>query len=239
MREHNATEQRVNEFGQPIGAELAGWEPCPFPDVATIRGRWCRIEPLLAEHADELFDELERADDSLWTYLSVGPFADRAAFVDTVEGWAESRDAVSVLVRDATGAAGGVAHLMNIRREHGVVEIGGLALAPRMQRTVAATEAQFLLARHVFSLGYRRYEWKCDALNEPSRRAAQRLGFTYEGCFRQAVVYKGRSRDTAWFAMTDTDWAALAPAYAEWLDPANQPGGRQLRSLAQLTTGDL
>lgn len=222
---------RSNEFGQPIGPELPDWAPCPFPDVVAIEGRWCRVEPLLADHADELYDELRKADDSLWTYLSVGPFPERVDFIETVEGWAESRDSVSVVVRDGAGVVCGVAHLMNIRREHGVVEIGGIAFGPGLQRTTAATEAQYLLARHVFDLGYRRYEWKCDSLNEPSQRAAERLGFTHEGLFRNAVVYKGRSRDTEWFSMTAEEWPALARAFEQWCAPENQVNGRQVRAL--------
>lgn len=227
--------QQFNSFGQPVGPSLEDWQACPFPDVAALQGNWCRIEPLLAHHADQLYDELCGSDDaSLWTYLPVGPFTDRAGFVDMVEAWTAENSSVSVAVLDAAGVACGVAHLMNIRPEHGVVEVGGIVLARRLQRTTAATEAQVLLARHVFSLGFRRYEWKCDALNEPSTLAAVRLGFVYEGRFRQSVVYKGRSRDTDWFSITDAEWLALAASYDAWLEPANHSEGRQVRSLEEL-----
>lgn len=229
------SKQQVNTFGQPVGPTLDDWQACPFPDVATLTGRWCRIEPLLDHHAHELYEQLCGADDaSLWTYLSVGPFTTRSDFADTVDAWVGDNSTVSVALLDGDGVACGIAHLMNIRPEHGVMEIGGIVLGRRLQRTTAATEAQFLLARHAFSLGYRRYEWKCDSLNEPSRRAAERLGFTYEGRFRQGVVYKGRSRDTDWFSITDAEWPAVASAYDAWLEPANHFEGRQHSSLAGL-----
>ena len=131
------------------------------------------------------------------------------------------------MIVDNEGVACGTANYLAIDQESGSVEIGGIVLGSRLQRTTASTEAMFLLAQHVFDLGYRRYEWKCDALNEPSRRAAARLGFTYEGRFRNHVVYKGRSRDSDWFSITDAEWPALAPAFEKWLDPANFVDGVQ------------
>lgn len=220
---------------QPVGPPVPDWHGCPFPDVAVLKGRWCRVEPLLPEHADELYDELcGPDDDSLWTYLPREKPLDRADFAAHVEARSEATDSVTVVVRDGSGVAAGMLSLMRIDQANGSVEIGWIVLGRRLQRTTAATEAQFLLARHVFSLGYRRYEWKCDALNEPSRKAAARLGFTYEGRFRQALVYKGRSRDTDWFSITDGEWPALESAYLAWLDPANHDGGRQVRTLGEI-----
>ncbi|WP_067438699.1 GNAT family N-acetyltransferase [Nocardioides jensenii] len=229
------TPAQRNSFGQPVGPTLRDWQGAPFPDVAVLQGRWCRLEPLLADHADELFDELCGPDDtSLWTYLPREMPLDRADFAQHVEARAEATDSVTVVVRDGSGVAAGMLSLMRIDQANGSVEVGWIVLGRRLQRTTAATEAQFLLARHVFSLGYRRYEWKCDALNEPSRRAAERLGFTYEGRFRNALVYKGRSRDTDWFAIVDREWPGLAASYVAWLDPGNHVDGKQLRSLGEI-----
>ncbi|QIX26121.1 GNAT family N-acetyltransferase [Nocardioides sp. JQ2195] len=229
---------RTNEHGQPIGPAVDDWVPCPFPDVTPMTGQWCRIEPIITEHADELYEELcGPGNDDLWTYLPREMPVDRAELAEHVEERSLATDSVTVVVRDAGGVAAGMASYLRIDQGNGSVEIGWIALGRRLQRTTAATEAQFLLARHVFSLGYRRYEWKCDALNEPSRRAAQRLGFTYEGRFRQAVVHKGRNRDTDWFSIVDSEWPALAAAYDAWLAPDNQVEGRQVRSLEEIRAG--
>ncbi|KRF17767.1 hypothetical protein ASG90_05325 [Nocardioides sp. Soil797] len=226
---------RTNEHGQQIGPTIDGWAPCPFPDVATLRGSWCRVEPLLAEHSTELYDELcGPGNEDLWTYLPVEMPADRAEFAELIEARADLIDAVAVLIRTADGTAAGTATLMRVDRANGSVEVGWIVLGRSLQRTTAATEAQYLLAKHAFDLGYRRYEWKCDALNEPSRRAAARLGFVPEGRFRQALVYKGRNRDTDWFSITDAEWPTLAAAFQQWLDPDNQPDGRQVRSLGDV-----
>lgn len=226
----------TNEFGQPIGRAVEDWKPCPFPDVAVLTGRWCRVEPLTEDHVDELYAELcGPGDDELWTYMPAGPFHDKAGFLQLVGQAAADLTAVALVIRDGVGAARGMARLMRIDTANGVAEIGWVVLGRKLQRTTAATEAFYLLARHVFELGYRRYEWKCDSLNEPSRRAARRLGFTYEGRFRNALVYKGRNRDTDWFSITDTEWASVAVGFEAWLDPANfDDGGRQARSLADL-----
>lgn len=177
------------------------------------------------DHVPALYDALVRAaPPSLWTYLSDGPFEDRrrfAAYLDFL--WAHSWP-MTVLVGERPL---GVACFCNTRTAHGATEIGSVSWAPALQRTTAATEAVFLMADHVFGLGYRRLEWKCDSLNEPSLQAAQRLGFAYEGRFRNAVVSKGRSRDTDWFAMTAQDWSRLRPAYVAWLAPENHRDGRQ------------
>lgn len=223
----------ANEFGQSIGESLPDWGVCPFPDVMTMVGSSCRVEPLLQHHADELYAELAGPDDaSLWTWLPVEMPADRNAFIDLIDEFALATDRVTVVIRDADGVACGMASYLRIDRASGSVEIGWIVLGRRLQRTVAATEAMYLLAKHVFALGYRRYEWKCDALNAASRAAAERLGFTYEGTFRKALVYKGRNRDTAWFSITDDEWPARAAAFEAWLAPANLPDGVQQRPLA-------
>ena len=217
--------------GQPSGEALADWQPCPYPDVAVLKGSWCRVEPLTENHADELYAELcGPDDDNLWTYMPQGPFAEHGDFVRFIGERAEDRATVPLVITAGEGALG-MANLMRIDPANGSVEIGWIVLSQRLQRTTAATEAFYLIARHVFDLGYRRYEWKCDSLNEPSRRAATRLGFTYEGRFRNHIVYKGRNRDTDWFSITDAEWPRLAPAYEAWLEPANFVDGVQVSPL--------
>jgi RimJ/RimL family protein N-acetyltransferase len=203
-----------------------------------MTGRWCRVEPLdPARHARALFeaDRLDSAGTN-WTYLSAGPFE---AF-EPYRRWAEQAAASDdpqfhAIVDGARGEAAGVAALMRIDAASGVIEIGHLNFSPRLQRTRAATEAIFLLLRRAFDeLGYRRVEWKCDSLNAASRRAAERFGFTFEGIFRQAVVYKGRNRDTAWYSIVDREWPALRAAFEAWLAPENfDREGRQRRRLSE------
>ncbi|MCL4766140.1 MAG: GNAT family N-acetyltransferase [Hyphomicrobiaceae bacterium] len=229
---------RDNEFGQPIGCPVAGWSPRLLPSRVTLAGRLCRIEPIdPARHTTELYDA-NRADDGRgWTYMGYGPFESLEAYRAWAERVAASSDPLFYTILDpASGRATGVASLMRIDPANGVIEVGHIKYAPALQRTPAATEAMFLLMRYIFDeLGYRRYEWKCDSLNAPSRAAAARLGFVYEGIFRQAVVYKGRNRDTAWFAMMDHEWPALRRAYEQWLEPANfDDAGRQRRRLFDL-----
>jgi RimJ/RimL family protein N-acetyltransferase len=175
----------------------------------------------------------------LWTYLAGldGPFVDTAAFARGLAATVDDPSSVSVAVTDPDGRAVGLANYMRIDVENGSVEVGGILFGTSLQRTPAATEAMYLMARHAFEdLGYRRYEWKCDALNAPSVSAARRLGFAYEGTHRNAVVYKGRSRDTAWFSMTAEEWPALAAAYEQWLDPANfDATSAQRVALSELT----
>lgn len=229
---------RVNEFGQPIGCPVADWSPRPLPTRVTLEGRFCRIEPLdPARHTTALYDANRMDDGRGWTYMGYGPFATLDSYSRWVEKAAASGDPLFYTIIDlASGQACGIAGLMRIDSANGVIEVGNIKYAPALQRTPAATEAMFLLMRYVFDeLGYRRYEWKCDSLNAPSRRAAERLGFTYEGIFRQAVIYKGRNRDTAWFAMTDDEWPALRQAYERWLAPANfDDAGQQRRRLSDL-----
>jgi RimJ/RimL family protein N-acetyltransferase len=164
----------------------------------------------------------------------VGPFSDRNAHRAWIERHSKTTDPMAYAIVDSsTGRAGGVASYMRITPDHGVIEVGYIHYSPTIQRTAAATEAMYLMMRSAFELGYRRYEWKCDSLNAASRAAALRLGFTYEGTFRQAIVYKGRSRDTAWFAITDRDWPTISGAFERWLARDNfTADGRQVRSLA-------
>ena len=230
-------EEYRNAFGQPVGRPLPGWSPRPRPPRSAIEGRFCRVEPLdPVRHAQELFAaNSEDTQGRNWTYLPYGPFASLAAFRDWIEAASRTEDPLRHAILDrGSGRAVGIASLMRFDTAAGVIEVGGITYSPLLQRKPAATEAMYLLMRRVFDeLGYRRYEWKCDSLNMASRAAAERLGFRYEGLFRQATVYKGRNRDTAWFSILDSEWPALRRAFERWLDPANfDTQGRQRTSLA-------
>jgi RimJ/RimL family protein N-acetyltransferase len=232
-------ESEKNALGQPVGFALPGWEKRPLPPRTAMAGRFCTVEPLdPARHAAALFAaDREDRDGGSWTYLGYGPFADFAAYRDWAERMAAGRDPLfHAIVEAESGAALGVAAYLRIAPEHGAIEVGHIHLSPRLQRRPAASEAMYLMMRRAFDeLGYRRYEWKCDALNAASRAAAERLGFRYEGLFRQATVYKGRNRDTAWLSITDREWPACRAAFERWLDPANfDAQGRQRASLARL-----
>jgi len=234
--------EMTNSLGQPIGAPVPGWEKRPLPPRTPMEGRTCRVEPLdPARHAEDLYEAMGRDQDGRnWTYLGVGPFADFAGFRAWLEKMAAGSDPLFHTVIDrANGRAVGVAAYLRIDPANGAIEVGHIHFSPLLQRTPMATEAMFLMMRRVFDeLGYRRYEWKCDSLNAPSRAAAARLGFRYEGLFRQAVVYKGRNRDTAWFSIIDGEWPRLRAAFERWLDPANfDAEGRQKEKLSDLTRG--
>jgi len=219
----------VGPFGDPV----PGWAGAPAPEPMTLTGRYCTLAPVdAAAHASALFAACS-ADDAIWDYLPYGPYADEADLRGRLAEIAESRDPLFFAVCDPdTGAARGVLSLMRITPAHGVIEIGHVCFSPALQRTPAASEAVISLIRWAFGAGYRRIEWKCDALNAASRRAAARYGFTYEGLFRQAMVVKGRNRDTAWYALIDRDWPALRGAYDFWLDPQNfDDSGRQKLNL--------
>jgi RimJ/RimL family protein N-acetyltransferase len=225
----------VNLPGPPIGPALPDWRPPDRPQHTVLQGRYCRLEPLDAgRHAADLHaaNSLDR-EDRMWTYLFSGPFASLAEFTRWLEAREDSLDPLFFAIVDAaTDRAAGIASYLRIDATHGVIEVGHLAYSPLLQRTRAATEAMYLMMKHAFDLGYRRYEWKCDALNAASRRAAERLGFTFEGIFRQAAVYKGRNRDTAWYSLIDREWPERETAFRAWLDPANfDPDGRQCRRL--------
>ena len=222
---------------RPVGPPVAGFVPPPAPGPARIEGRFVTLERLdPARHAAALF-AANGSDAAMWDYLGYGPFADEAAYRQWQEAAAAQPDPCFYALCDPqTGQAGGVASFMRIDRTHGVIEIGHIAIAPPLQRSPAASEAIMLMIRWAFEAGYRRVEWKCDALNAPSMRAAARYGFTYEGTFRQHMIVKGRNRDTAWWAITDGDWTALEAAHRGWLDPGNfDAAGRQRTALADLT----
>ena len=230
---------RTNHLGQPIGEPVPGWVPRSRPPRTSMQGRLCRLEPLdAARHAAALHAAYaEDAGGRNWTYLPYGPFASAAAYGAWVESVQSADDPLFfVIVDSASQRPVGVASYLRIDPAMGVIEVGHLNYAPALQATSAATDAMYLMMRRAFEeLGYRRYEWKCDSLNAPSRAAAARLGFRYEGTFRQAVVTKGRNRDNAWFSITDAEWPAVRSGLEGWLDPANfDAAGRQRRRLGEL-----
>ncbi len=229
----------INKYGQPIGDALPNWTARSLPSRSAMLGRYCSLEALDADrHAADLYaaNSLDSSGAN-WTYLAVGPYASFDAYAAWVRAASPGADPLFFAVIDAqSGKATGVASYLRIFPESGSIEVGSIHFSPLLQRTRAATEAMFLMMRRAFDeLGYRRYEWKCDALNAPSRAAALRFGFSYEGLFRQALIYKGRNRDTAWFSIIDSEWPALKCAYERWLDPANfDAEGAQRVSLAAL-----
>ena len=233
-------EQRLNIFGQPTGPVLDNWQARTLPEAVTLTGQYCRLEPLDAvQHTAYLCQAFDSAtvNPALWTYLSVGPFGDAQSFAAFINTIAVSRDPLYFVVVDLRSErAVGLLSLMRTDVKNGVTEVGNVIFSPALQQTRLSTEAHFLMMQYVFSaLNYRRYEWKCDSLNAPSRSAALRLGFQFEGIFRQAVVYKGRSRDTAWFSVIDKDWPALKTAFQHWLSAGNfNDRGKQRCRLQQM-----
>ncbi len=232
----------VNAEGQPIGEPLPDWTVRPRPPRTPMRGRRCRIEPLCVDvHARDLFQAFtENGREPLWTYLPYGPFKELPEF----QGWMERSclgdDPLFHAIVDAqSGKSVGFVAFSRITPAVGVIELSHVVFAPSLQKTPMATEAVYLMLCRAFDeLGYRRCEWKCDSLNAPSRRAAERLGFTFEGLFRKAIVYKQRSRDTAWYAIVDSDWPALKAAFEAWLSPENfNENGAQRVSLAAIRAG--
>jgi RimJ/RimL family protein N-acetyltransferase len=232
-------ESRVNDLGQPIGFPLPGWAPPPAPPREPIEGCYCRLEPLdVDRHAEALFEtDAADADGRSWTYLAYGPFRDFPSYRAWLGANCLGNDPLFFAVVDLTDTRpAGLVSYLRIAPAAGSIEVGHIHYSPRLQRSAAATEAMFLMMRWAFEAGYRRYEWKCDALNAASRAAARRLGLSFEGVFRQATVYKGRNRDTAWYAAIDSEWEALRRAFQTWLDPANFDGaGRQRTRLSELT----
>jgi RimJ/RimL family protein N-acetyltransferase len=229
--------ERSNEFGQPIGPALPDWRPPPPPSREPMLGRFCRLEPLdPAAHAEQLHAAYSAGDGRSWTYLTVGPFASFESFRDWLSQFHKGSDPHFYAIIDlVTGKAAGMASYLRITPAAGSIEVGHIHFSSVLQRHPAATEAMYLMMRWAFDVGYRRYEWKCDALNAGSRRAAERLGLTYEGTFRQASVYKGRSRDTAWYAAIDSEWPRLRAAFETWLGPDNfDATGCQRRRLSEL-----
>jgi len=228
------TETRENAA---LGPRLA-WKPARAPGRESLQGRYGALVPVdPGRHAHDLFEAShgQGGDPAIWNYLGYGPFPDEAAFAGWLAERAQSSDPLFFAVADkTTGRALGMASYLRIVPADGVIETGHIWYAPALQRTRLATEAIFLMARHAFEgLGNRRFEWKCNALNAPSRRAAIRFGFTFEGLFRQHMIVKGRNRDTAWYAMIDRDWPKIRAAFEAWLDPANfDEAGRQKHPLA-------
>lgn len=230
----------VYDPNRPLGPKVADWISPPRPGPSVIEGRYLRLERLdPSRHAAAVF-AATAGHPSLWDYMSNGPYASASDLQDWM-AQAVASDAVFYAFTDPrTGAAFGYASFMRIDAANGVLEIGHVMIAPSAQRSRAASEALMLMIGWAFGAGYRRVEWKCNALNAPSRRAARRYGFAFEGIFRQHMMIKGRNRDSAWFAMTDTDWPALAAANAAWLDPGNfDASGQQRESLSDLTAPQL
>ncbi|MEE9415813.1 MAG: GNAT family protein [Acidimicrobiales bacterium] len=226
---------RTNEFGQPIGDDLGAWSPPEPPPWRELRGSWVTLEPLQrAQHAVPLYHVFKNAPEPLWTYMPFGPFGDAAELGQTIDAINRDDDWLPYAIV-VDGNVFGFLSYLRIAAHSGSIEIGSIAFAPELQRTTAATEALYLVIKNVFDLGYRRCEWKCDDLNEASKTAAERLGFKFEGIFNKATHYKGRSRDTAWFAITDDEWPILDAGFKAWLDPTNfDPAAIQLRPLQSL-----
>lgn len=220
---------------QPVGMPVDA-TPALRPGGVLLRGRFGVVERFdAAKHAASLWDAIE-GDDELWTYMWYGPFARREDFAAFAAMLAGREDPFAYAIIDHSSNVLGVATLMEIRPAHRAIEIGGIFYARALRHTPLATEAQYLLMRYAFEeLGYRRYEWKCDSLNAPSRRAAARFGFTFEGIFRQHMIVKNHNRDTAWFSITDSEWPRVKQAFERWLAPENfDAEGRQQRKLEAL-----
>lgn len=225
----------TNPYQQPIGVSV-NWHPREWPQRVVLQGRTCRLEPLNPSiHGPQLYKAYSSACDARdWTYLPYGPFDTAEQFAVHCAALANSSDPMHWAVIDLnSGLAVGSLSLMRIDAKNGVIEVGHVVFSALLQGTIMSTEAQFLLMQYVFDeLGYRRYEWKCDALNQPSRKTAERLGFSFEGVFRQAIVYKGRNRDTAWYSIIDSEWPQRRDAFLRWLSPLNfDANGLQIKRL--------
>lgn len=226
-----------NEFGQAISYSLEGWQSPSFPEPKVMEGDYVRLEPLNADrHAAELFEAFDKDNGAMWTYMGSGPYKSASDYYTWVETMTKGSDPQFYAILDKTTAlAVGVASYLRIDPKAGSIEVGYITYSPVLQKTRQATDAMYLMMKNAFDLGYRRYEWKCDSLNQNSRAAALRLGFQYEGIFRQATHYKGRNRDTAWFAIIDKEWPDLAKAFQAWLAPANfDDEAKQISSLSDL-----
>jgi RimJ/RimL family protein N-acetyltransferase len=222
------------QTGQPVGVPV-DTTPAQRPGPVVLEGRYGRVEKLTPEHAGDLW-RVFAGHPEVWTYISAdGPFKDEAEFAPFIARRAAASDPYAYAIVDLSGHAVGYFTLMEIRPEMRVIEVGHVLYSPALQRTPLGTEAQYLLARYAFeTLGYRRYEWKCNALNAASRRAALRYGFVYEGTSRQLLIAKGRNRDNAWFSMLDSEWPARKANFERWLRPENLSGGKQAESLSTL-----
>lgn len=227
-----------NLYGQEIGDPLPNWAGREGPHRTVFEGNYCRLEPLnVQNHGLQLFQAFSNAkDDRMWTYLPVGPFKDYPEYKKIATKFEQDQETVhyAVISKEGNRALGSLS-LMRADVSNGTIEIGFVMFSPKLQKTTASTEAQFLLMKHVFDgLGYRRCEWKCDSLNAPSRNCALRLGFTFEGTFRNAAVYKGRSRDTQWFSIIDTEWQDIRRSFELWLKAGNFLEGKQNKKLAAI-----
>jgi len=235
-------ESTINEFGQPVGRSLDDWLPRPTPESRAFDGGRCRLEPLASEHVGPLFASLGGAEaEDIWTYLQFGPFFDSEEFARHVHRLISDPGLVNFAIIDvASRRLEGMAAYDEISPAAGTIEIGQVVFGRRLQRTTGATEALYLMLSHALDdLGYRRCQWRCDALNGRSLAAAERLGFRYEGTWRNALISKGRSRDTAWFSITDSDWISIGPRIRSWLDPGNfDERGKQNVALSALTRAD-
>ena len=227
---------------QPIGFSIGDWIPPVRPPAEPMIGRYCRLERLDADRdGQSLFDAYALDSEGRnWTYLPHGPFENYAEFHIWLSGMAKLDDPFFFTIIDAESQTSvGIASYLRITPPAGSIEVGHIHYSPLLQRTPAATEAMYLMMKQAFALGYRRYEWKCDALNAPSRMAAQRLGLSYEGVFRQATVYKQRNRDTAWYATIDREWPDLKQAFEQWLDPNNFDNDRNQKTRLSTLTAPL
>ncbi|MEP6066945.1 MAG: GNAT family protein [Paracoccaceae bacterium] len=224
--------------GPAIGFDLPDWSAPTAPEKhLVLDGQFVRLDPLVADtHATPLFQKYA-GHDAVWTYLPIGPFEDCSSYRNWVETAENSVDPQFFAVWNTdTQEYEGTLSLLRINPQSGSIEVGFITFSPAIQKTRAATEAIFLTMKYAFESGYRRFEWKCDALNAPSRKAAQRLGLSYEGIFRQATIVKGRNRDTAWFAAIDGEWPSLRQAFSRWLHPDSfDSAGQQITSLSDLT----
>lgn len=226
---------KFNQYYQPIGESVTDFNTLNYPDIQQLDGRYSSLVKLGEKHIDDLFYVLCNSDnDPNWTYLFSEPIHDKDVFSEYIKGLISKPDSYYFAIVDhSSSKALGYLSLMNIDPSNGKVEVGNIHYSNLLKKTRVATEIQYLLAQYVFeNMGYRRYEWKCDSLNEPSRKAAMRLGFTYEGTFRQAVLYKGRNRDTAWYSMIHQEWPTLKERFNRWLNPINfDKDGYQIKKL--------
>lgn len=226
-------ESRSNRTKFPVGFPIENWNPAVTPSRTTIFGSWCHVEPLNVEiHGNTLYEAFAKDKNAeLWTYLPYGPFENVGDFKNWIKKNCLGSDPLfHAIIEPHTKRALGVASYLRINQDVGVIEVGHINYGSELQQSQAGTEAMYLMMKRAFEdLGYRRYEWKCDALNERSRRAATRLGMTFEGVFRQATIYKNRNRDTAWYSILDHEWPQMKKAFEKWLAPANfSTNGQQI-----------
>jgi RimJ/RimL family protein N-acetyltransferase len=232
------TSQPHNKYDQPVGVPVQNWQPCVLPPATAMTGHHCRVEPIdPAKHAADLFAANRAADgEDRFTYLPTSAFESIESYRNWLETMRGPDPMLHAIIDLATEKAVGVAAFMRFDTANGSMEVGHINYSPALAKTIAATEAMFLMMKRAFEeLGYRRYEWKCDALNAPSRAAATRYGFTYEGTFRQHLVYKNRNRDSAWFSVISPEWPIIRAAFEAWLNPQNfNASGTQIARLQDL-----